>query len=163
VNFILPNFLKFQQRMFTICKFCCRIYGYNSNPRSQSCDFFFFLKYTSKRDFLHLSVDPSLRFHLLHTVLLGGATTCGFPDYLSIFVPVAPTWSTGHPWNASFHFSFLNLNCRLETLDGGSARRKTAIYTGQHKHRINAGKHPCLECDSNPWSQCSSERIHFMP
>jgi hypothetical protein len=22
-------------------------------------------------------------------------------------IPVAPTWSIGHPWNASFHFSFL--------------------------------------------------------
>jgi hypothetical protein len=28
---------------------------------------------------------------------------------LSIFVPVAPTWSIGHPWNASFHFSFVIL------------------------------------------------------
>jgi hypothetical protein len=23
------------------------------------------------------------------------------------FIPVAPTWSIGHPWIASFHFSFL--------------------------------------------------------
>jgi hypothetical protein len=23
------------------------------------------------------------------------------------FIPVAPTWSIGHPWNASFQFSFL--------------------------------------------------------
>jgi hypothetical protein len=34
-------------------------------------------------------------------------------NYLIIFLlpffPVAPTWSVGHPWNASFHFSFLNL------------------------------------------------------
>jgi hypothetical protein len=32
--------------------------------------------------------------------------------YLSIFVPDAPTWSTGHLWNASFHFSFLHLGSR---------------------------------------------------
>jgi hypothetical protein len=38
---------------------------------------------------------------------------------------------------------YLNLS-RLESLDGGSARRKAATYTGQHKHRINADRHPCL-------------------
>jgi hypothetical protein len=27
--------------------------------------------------------------------------------YISIFIPVAPTWSIGHPRKASFHFSFL--------------------------------------------------------
>jgi hypothetical protein len=26
--------------------------------------------------------------------------------YLSVFIPIAPTWSIGHPWNASFHFVF---------------------------------------------------------
>jgi hypothetical protein len=29
-------------------------------------------------------------------------------------------------------------------LDDWSAHRKAATYTGQHKHRINANKHPCL-------------------
>jgi hypothetical protein len=32
--------------------------------------------------------------------------------YLSIHLPVAPTWSIGHPWNASFHLSFLILDSR---------------------------------------------------
>jgi hypothetical protein len=32
-----------------------------------------------------------------------------------------------------------------------------------HKHRINADKHPCLEWDSNPRSQCSRGRRQFMP
>jgi hypothetical protein len=40
---------------------------------------------------------------------------------------------------------------------------KAATYTGQHKRRINADRHPCLEWDWNPRSQCSSERRHFMP
>jgi hypothetical protein len=39
-------------------------------------------------------------------------------------------------------------------LGRGSGRRRAAIYTGQHKHRINPDRHPCLECDSNPWPQC---------
>jgi hypothetical protein len=29
------------------------------------------------------------------------------------------------------------------------------LHTGQHKHRINAHRHPCLEWDSNPRPQCS--------
>jgi hypothetical protein len=42
------------------------------------------------------------------------------------------------------------------------------LNTRQHKHRINAHththtKHSCLEWDSNPRSQRSSERRHFMP
>jgi hypothetical protein len=48
-------------------------------------------------------------------------------------------------------------------LDGGSARRKISTYTKQHKHRINAHKHPFLEWDSNPRLQRSSERRQFMP
>jgi hypothetical protein len=32
------------------------------------------------------------------------------------------------------------------------------IYREQHKHGINAQKHPCLEWDSNPRPQCSSGR-----
>jgi hypothetical protein len=29
-----------------------------------------------------------------------------------MFVPAAPTWNMRHPWNASFHFSFLILESR---------------------------------------------------
>jgi hypothetical protein len=32
------------------------------------------------------------------------------------------------------------------------------LHTEQHKHRINAHRHPCHEWDSNPRSQRSSER-----
>jgi hypothetical protein len=65
------------------------------------------------------------------------------------------------PWPL---FQFLDLiHSRYDSLDGESARRKAATYTEQHKHRINAHVHPCLEWDSNPRSHCSSERIEFMP
>jgi hypothetical protein len=37
------------------------------------------------------------------------------------------------------------------------------INTEQHKHRINAQGHPCLEWDSNPRFQCTSGRRRFMP
>jgi hypothetical protein len=36
-------------------------------------------------------------------------------------------------------------------------------YIKQHKRRINAHRHPCLEWDSKPRSQCLSGRIQFMP
>jgi hypothetical protein len=37
------------------------------------------------------------------------------------------------------------------------------LHTEQHKHRINAHRHPCLEWDSNRRSQCSSGRRRRMP
>jgi hypothetical protein len=39
---------------------------------------------------------------------------------------------------------------------GDQPCRKTATYTGQHKHKINADRPLCLEWDSNTRSQCSS-------
>jgi hypothetical protein len=37
------------------------------------------------------------------------------------------------------------------------------LHAEQRKYRINAHRHPCLEWDSNPRSQCSSGRRRFMP
>jgi hypothetical protein len=39
-----------------------------------------------------------------------------------------------------------------------SIARPLPAHTGQHKHRINAHRHPCLKWDSNPRSQCLSGR-----
>jgi hypothetical protein len=47
--------------------------------------------------------------------------------YPSLFL-LLPLWSIGHPWNASFHFSFLILDSRYDFLDGGSAQREAATY-----------------------------------
>jgi hypothetical protein len=56
--------------------------------------------------------------------------------YLSVFIPVVPTWSIGHPWNASFHFSVLILDDRQDSLDEWSAHRKAATNTQtQNKRR----------------------------
>jgi hypothetical protein len=42
----------------------------------------------------------------------------------------------------NFFLQFLNhIDSRYDSLGGGSARRKAANYTGQHKHRINANIH----------------------
>jgi hypothetical protein len=54
---------------------------------------------------------------------------------------------------------FLNLRQSVGLLGRGSARLKTATYTQiQNKRRQT-----CVEWDSNPRSQCSSGRGHFMP
>jgi hypothetical protein len=74
------------------------------------------------------------------------------------------TWSIGHPWNFAFHFSFLNLRQSVGLLGLGiSPTQGRYLHTEQHKHRINADKHPSLEWDSNQWPQRSSERRHLMP
>jgi hypothetical protein len=47
--------------------------------------------------------------HVAHSELLKkvlGSIKLHFSSPSS-FIPVAPTWSIGHPWNASFHCSFL--------------------------------------------------------
>jgi hypothetical protein len=46
------------------------------------------------------------------------------------------------------------VDSQYNTLDGGSARRKAATYTGLYKHGINAEIRSCLGWDSNPRSQC---------
>jgi len=44
----------------------------------------------------------------------------------------------------------------MDSLDGRSARLKASTYTGQHNTEKRGYTHPCLEWDSNPWSQFSS-------
>jgi hypothetical protein len=49
-------------------------------------------------------------------------------------------------------------------LEGGiSLSQGRYLHTEQRKHRMNEHRHPCLERDSNPRSQRSSERSQFMP
>jgi hypothetical protein len=43
-----------------------------------------------------------------------------------------------------------------------SQSKNLYLYTEQHRHRISAHRHPCLEWDSNPRPQCSSGRRQFM-
>jgi hypothetical protein len=45
---------------------------------------------------------------------------------------------------------------------GISPSKGRYLHTEQHKHIINAHRHPCLEWDSNPRSKHSSERRQFM-
>jgi hypothetical protein len=106
----------------------------------------------SKRQYLHVTCYCSrIATAIVHALLLHPLSlSVSLSLSLSVF-PVAPTWSVGHPWNALFHFSFLILKQSV-----GSARRKAATYTQSKR------KHPCLEWDSNPRSQCSKGRRQFM-
>jgi hypothetical protein len=79
------------------------------------------------------------------------------PLSLSFLLP--PLWSTGHPWNALFHFNFLIVRQSIGLLAWGiSPSQGRYLY----KHRINVDKHSCLEWDSNPLSQHLSGRRNFM-
>jgi hypothetical protein len=61
-------------------------------------------------------------------------------------------------------FSFL-IYTKLVGLLGGeiSPSHGRYLYTGQHRHKINAHRHQCVEWDSNPLSQCLSGRRWFVP
>jgi hypothetical protein len=46
---------------------------------------------------------------------------------------------------------------------GISPSQDRYLHIGQHKHRVNAHRHPCFKYDSNPRSQRLSGRRQFMP
>jgi hypothetical protein len=86
-------------------------------------------------------------------------------QYLSMhpatYLPTALQTFDG-PWPL---FQFLDLFTQSVGLlrRGISPSQGRYLHTGQHKHRINAYTHPCLNWDSNPRSQCFSGRRQFMP
>jgi hypothetical protein len=61
------------------------------------------------------------------------------------------------PWTL---FQFLNIYTVGRTPWTGDqpVAKPLPTHTEQHKHRINAHRHPCLEWDSNIWSKNSRER-----
>jgi hypothetical protein len=61
-------------------------------------------------------------------------------------------------------FQFLDLRQSVGLLGRGiSPSQGCYLHTGQHRHRINAHKHPYLEWDSNPRYQCLTGRRQFIP
>jgi hypothetical protein len=59
-------------------------------------------------------------------------------------------------------FQFLNLRQSIALLGQGISPPQ-GCYLHRTTQTQNKCKHPCLEWDSNPRSQCSSRRRHFMP
>jgi hypothetical protein len=78
--------------------------------------------------------------------------------YLSIYGSTALFWTLDAFWDFwSFTQSVGILRRRISPSQG------RYLHTGQHKHRINAHRHPYLKWDSKPGYQRSSGRRHFMP
>jgi hypothetical protein len=97
-----------------------------------------------------------------HTLTTHSAPISAFISFRYGFAAVGSrrltAWTTTRPKHS------LSLATQSVGLPGrGISRRKAATYTWQHKHKINAHRHPSLEWDSNPRSQCSSGRKPFMP
>jgi hypothetical protein len=78
-------------------------------------------------------------------------------SYLSM--ALQPLWTL-----AALFFSFLMYTQSVRLLGRGiSPSQGRYSHTEQHRHRINAHRHPCLEWDSNPRPECPSDRRRFMP
>jgi hypothetical protein len=83
----------------------------------------------------HLSIHPSI--------------------YLWLYSPFAGPWS---------FFQFLNPYIQSAVRLGRRISPSQGRYLStEHKHRINTHRHRCLELDSKPRSQRSSEQRQFMP
>jgi hypothetical protein len=66
--------------------------------------------------------------------------------------------------NLGRFFSFLMYTQSVGLLERGiSPSQSRYRHTEQHRHSINAHRHPCLELNSNPRPQCSRELRRFMP
>jgi hypothetical protein len=78
--------------------------------------------------------------------------------YLSIYLSIY-----GSTALVDFHRFFTVLIYKSVGLFGRGISRsqRRNLFTEGHKHRMNAHRHPCLEWDSNPRSQCSSGRRRF--
>jgi hypothetical protein len=84
---------------------------------------------------------------------------------LSLF-PVAPTLEHKASVKIFVSVQFLNPKTVDRTLlTGDQPVAKPLSYTGKHKHRINADRHPCLEWDSNhdPSFRASEDSSCFRP
>jgi hypothetical protein len=86
---------------------------------------------------------------------------------LSLF-PVAPTWCIGHPWNASFHFSFLILRQSVGLLERGispsQGRYLHRTTQTQNKRRQTSmpwmGFEPTIPVRESEDSSCLKQRGH---
>jgi hypothetical protein len=102
------------------------------------------------------------------------------PTYLSTCLPThppthpptyLPTYLPTHPPTYLSIVILLDLGCFFcflivytvgRTPWTGISQSQDRYLHKEHKHRINAQRHPYLQWDSNPGSQCSSERRQFM-
>jgi hypothetical protein len=102
---------------------------------------------------MHFSVRMCIIFSWFNTTLLQ-LSSCT-PICLWLCSPLLDLGHFSDSWSFTRSVVFLGR--------GISQSQGRYLHTGQHKHRINAHWYPCLKWDSNPRSQCLSERRQFMP
>jgi hypothetical protein len=109
---------------------------------------------------VYLPVCLSVYLSIYLSICLSVCLSVCLSIYLSIYDSTALCWTL-----AAFYFKFLDHFTQSVGLLGRGISPSQGLYqnTGQNKHRIIAYRHPCLKCDSNPRSQCSSGRRQFMP
>jgi hypothetical protein len=102
---------------------------------------------------LHCVAPQKTELYIVTSVRTSDATKWGNVREISSSVPLAPIWSTQHPWNASLQF--LNLRQSVGLLGQGIISPQCRYRTQtQNKHR-----HRCLELNSNPRPQCLSSSL----
>jgi hypothetical protein len=127
-----------------------------------------------KKKFRGVSVSGCQRYFITIYIVQGGFTSSvqqpislGLAHRLTHHPPPPPppppppSGSTALLLRLGLSFSLLGLYAVGRTSWMGD--QPVAIYTRQHKHRINAHTHPRLQWDSNPRPQCWSKRRHFTP
>jgi hypothetical protein len=73
-------------------------------------------------------------------------------------------WFYSRPLGPGCYSSILINTLSIGLLGRGiSSSQGRHLHTGQHKHRKNAHRHPCLEWDWNPRSELSSGWRRFIP
>jgi hypothetical protein len=83
--------------------------------------------------------------------------------YLSIYISIyLSIYDSTALVDLGRYFSFLIYTQSVELLGRGISPSQGRYLLTEHKYGINAHRQPCLELESNPWSQCSSERRRFM-
>jgi hypothetical protein len=110
----------------------------------------------------HPSIHPSIYISICLSVCLSVCPSVRPSIHPSVYPSIHPCCSHfEHRASVKhlFHFSFLILVGRSPWTRDQPVVRPLPT----HKYRINADKHRCLEWDSNPRSQGSSGRRHFMP
>jgi hypothetical protein len=113
------------------------------------------------------SVHRSTKFNFIYQTFIKFVETqlstksdqlpCQFyKPWVSLHVRLSTIYGSRALVDLDSFFSFLICTQSVGLLRRGiSPSRGRYLHTEQHKHRINAHRHPCLEWDSNPRSQCS--------
>jgi hypothetical protein len=112
---------------------------------------------------IYLPVYISLYLSICLSVYLSMYLSVYLSTYLSVYLCMyLSTYPSIHVWMYSplldlgrFSVSW-SFSQSVGLLGRGiSPSQGRYVHIGQHKHRINTHRHPCLKLDSNPWSQSS--------